>query len=205
MRHSFRITRFAIPAALAAEHWSTVNADSSFKVVTAPTDTRQVQTEGLTGSSFRVVTAPSDTRQVQTDKTVVPHADETPRIEPVAGAPPGNNDLTSIKPERIELRLGFDSPYKLDEFADFVISDPTIIDVIPRSTSTFHFRPKSLGITSVIVYDKSNNLIKTFGVEVGGETQMVNLPQFGAQKYRCWDTGCVNAGQTKYEKPTEKV
>lgn len=134
MRHSLSTARFAIVVTLAVGHWSIVNADSSFKVVTAPTDTRQVQTEGLAGSSSKVVTAPSGTRQVQTETTVVPHADESPPGEPVAGEPPTSNDLTlsSTPAKQVLMRPGSVREVRLGQpFSKALIADPTIVDLTP--------------------------------------------------------------------------
>jgi hypothetical protein len=45
VRHGFAITRFATVVAFAVGQWSTTYADSSFKVVTAPSDAKQAQAE----------------------------------------------------------------------------------------------------------------------------------------------------------------
>jgi hypothetical protein len=108
-------------------------------------------------------------------------------------------------PEHVILELGFNAPYTLDkqEFENFVVADESIVGVFPRTANTFLFAPKLSGITNVLVYDKSNNLIKAFNVEVRGQVDVFNLPQSGSQRYRCWDTGCLYTGQTEYKKPAE--
>jgi hypothetical protein len=152
MRCSFSTARFAIVATLTVGHWSIVNADSSFKVVTPPGDVKQAPTinEGSSfkvvtppgdakqaptineGSSFKVVTAPGDAKQAQAQSPVVPHADEPLPGEPANHELQMNSGVASpievgqavlLSPGTIKEMI-FDKP-----FSKIFTSDPKIVDV----------------------------------------------------------------------------
>jgi hypothetical protein len=215
MRHSFSTARFAIVATLTVGHWSIVNADSSFKIVTAPNDTRQVQTETI----------------------VVPHADEALPGEPVAGEPPTNNDLmtlSSTPAKQVLMRPGSVREVSLSQpFSKALVADPTIVDLTPitnrsivlqshqytpdgkvanRGSSDIYFfddNGKSMGRLEVFV-DEHNFMKRrptpdpeafTFTpsyswVEVHNKARLSSQTNF-----RCGRDGCHYVGETTVSEP----
>lgn len=194
---------------LRPSRWET-GPSSTLIPLTAPTD-RQVQTEGLTGSSIKVVTAPTDARQVtgssvkvvtapggakgeaqagHTDEpplkpaapsrpTVVPPAVELPPVEPVAGEPQTNNDLTSelhmknrvtspiekgqavlLSPGTIKV-LDFDG-----DFSKIFTSDSEIVDVGAITHHSVVLEAKKHGSSDVVFFNTKGELVKKLEVTV---------------------------------------
>lgn len=176
MRQSISTISVAIVAALTAGHWSVANADLTFKIVTAPTTTAQLQTEA----------------------TVTRHAGDCPTVGPIAHA--RAYDLSCDGPsQRVKLTLGSSAVYKLREGeVKYVVNnnDSTVVSVESLSTNgIFKLVPKSLGRASVLLFDSSDKVIDVLKIEVGAI-------QIGSQPYDCWSAGCVMLGETKNEKPT---
>lgn len=109
-------------------------------------------------------------------------------------------------PDRINLRLGSDSPpFRLEaqDFSKIVVANPSVVDIVALTTRSFYLRPLQSGKTDIFFYDSENIPIKSYEIEVVADVEVINKPQFGGNRYRCWETGCTFMDSTKYEMPAE--
>jgi hypothetical protein len=179
MRHRLASTHFAIVATLVMGHCSTVNAGSSFRVVTAPGYAPEAQAEAQNaGSTFRVVTAPevaaarSDATQAQAEQ-VVPHTDEPLPGEPLQGEPAArqpvarepqtNNEVQReqvLLPPKTERQVSVSQP-----FTQLVISNPQVLDILPINDRIVVLKALNLGNSDVLFY-RNEKLIGSLDVTV---------------------------------------
>jgi Pilus formation protein N terminal region len=179
MRHRLASTHFAIVATLVMGHCSTVNAGSSFRVVTAPGYAPEAQAEAQNaGSTFRVVTAPevaaarSDATQAQAQQ-VVPHTDEPlpgepaarepAARQPAAGEPQTNNEVPReeiLLPPKTERQVSVSQP-----FTQLVISNPQVLDILPINDRIVVLKALNLGNSDVLFY-RNEKLIGSLEVNV---------------------------------------
>jgi hypothetical protein len=193
MRHRLVTTHFAILATLVMGHWSTVNAGSSFKVVTAPDDAPQAQAEAQNaGSSFKVVTAPggnvvpaaagspnkvvtapavvaarSDAQQAQAER-VVPHADEPLPGEPAARQPVAREPQTNNEVQREQVLLPPNTERQVSvgqPFTQILISNPQVVDALPINNLDVVLKAKDRGSSDVLFY-RDGKLIRSLEVTV---------------------------------------
>jgi Pilus formation protein N terminal region len=168
MRHRFAITCLAT-AALAMGQWSTVNAGSSFKVVTAPATGQQAPTVNA-GSSFRVVTAPSDAQQAQVA------APEPLPSEPVTGEPeadpvlrPSGVEQSVLLPTNAARAVSFEEP-----FSNIYVSNPAHVEVAMVTDHSLLLKALNEGNSEVFLYDNKGNLKNILHVFVDQFAYRVN-------------------------------
>jgi hypothetical protein len=165
VRHGFAITRFATVVAFAVGQWSTTYADSSFKLVTAPSDAKQAPTANE-GSSFKLVTAPSDAKQAQAEPTVVPRADEEPlprEAQGDNGPQKSGNHVTReqiLLPPNTERQVSFSTP-----FTKVVISDPDVLGVLPIGGHSIVVKAIKVGNADILFFN-NEDLVRSLEVTV---------------------------------------
>ncbi len=175
MRHGFSTTSLVIVATVALGYWSTASADSSFKLVTAPSDAKQAPTV-TEGSSFKVVTAPSDVKQAPTAnegssfKVVTPPTQQAQAQPPsgpgVAGPPPPGaedpppgageqqmiNGIAITLPEAQQVRIPTHTSRRVTFSEPFTAIYPlssAFVDVVPITDHSVILKGSNQGIADI--------------------------------------------------------
>lgn len=172
MRHTFS-TRFAVVATLAVGHCSIVNADPSYKVVSAPLDSQQAPiggantaisvvtaprggqdlSTGNAGVAFKVVTSPAAAKQakMQLSQTPAPSMDESnpDKIggsqEPPAAVVRPTSMAVFERPTPIEIGPGYVKQIDLDwNVKDVHVGDESLITVAPVNNHTLILQAKKI-------------------------------------------------------------
>jgi hypothetical protein len=206
MRHRFAIRSFASVVALALGPWSNVNAESSIKVVTAPTGAQQAPTVGADSSikvgtapsgaqqaptasanwSFKVVTAPGEARQAQAD---VPSAKSQ-------GCSQNEAIMPCLAIQKVLLKPGTGRQINFGRaFANIVVSNEQVIDALPINDHQMFIRPllrqtvvkqgdttttlietRNEGTSQIFVYDPESKLIGVIEVTIDPLAYNINPP-----------------------------
>ena len=78
---------------------------------------------------------------------------------------------SEMKIDTVRVAQGMSENMKLDSsFADIVVGDPDIADVVPLTDKSLYILGKRLGRTSVSLYDADKQLLGTLDVEVSYDT-----------------------------------
>jgi pilus assembly protein CpaC len=79
---------------------------------------------------------------------------------------------SEMKIDTVHVAQGMSENMKLDTpFADIVVGDPDIADVVPLTDKSLYVLGKKLGRTSVSIYDAEKQLLGTLDVEVSYDTK----------------------------------
>ena len=205
----------ALGATLALGCWSTVNAGSSFKVVTAPGEARQAQAEA--GSSFKVVIAPVDAHEAQAQAPARPQTEEAPPVENTSGV-----ELSNPVPiQQVLLRTGasrllsFGQPY-----SKITVSQPSVVDIGPVTNRSAVLKAEKPGGSDVYFFDEKGQLIFNLAVTVDdfvvnrtealrdtaaspyGTIELHNKSRLDSQtNFRCGADGCHYIGEVTVTEP----
>ena len=150
MRHGFAITRFATVVAFAVGQWSTTYADSSFKLVTAPSDAKQAPTMNEHSS---VVIA--QRREASTGAT-----------DPDAKKAQGKDRTTNVPREQILLppntqrQVSFTTP-----FTKVVVSNPDVLGVLPIGSHSIVVKAIKTGNSDILFFN-NEKLVRSLEVIV---------------------------------------
>jgi hypothetical protein len=190
VRHRLASTRLAAVVAFAIGQWSTTYADSSFKIVTAPSDAQQAP--ATADSSFKIVTPPGDgvnlvrTKGEQT-------ADERAKSE---GYSQSEAILPRLAIQRILLRPGTGRQIDFGRnFASIFLSNNQAIDAVPINDHQLFVRPldrqttvvngnttytnsetRSEGVSQIFAYDDQSKLIGVIEVIIDPFAYNINQP-----------------------------
>jgi hypothetical protein len=108
MRHRFSTTSLVTVATAALGYWSTASAGSSFKIVTAPSGTGQVQSNA--DSSFKIVAAPQLSQAAVNGSSLNESDADERQVNSKVTLPRRAVQLVRL-PSNTQREVSFDEPY----------------------------------------------------------------------------------------------
>jgi hypothetical protein len=168
MRHGFSTTSLVIGATVALGYWSTASAGSSFKIVTAPSGTGQVQSNA--DSSFKIVAGPQLSQAAANGPSLnEPDPDER-QVNSKVTLPRRAVQLVRL-PSSTQREVSFDEPYAVVN-----TSNRGVVDVDQLTDHAVLLRALKQGNADLFFYDIKGKLVNALEVSVDDFNYNIDKP-----------------------------